>query len=45
MAARSLRRLFGRLAQLLPLEEPQRLQLLQLDDVHERLDRMLGWLP
>jgi len=34
-----------RLAQLLPLEEPQRLQLLQLDDVHERLDRMLGWLP
>lgn len=33
------------LAQLLPLEESQRLQLLQLDDVHARLDLLLGWMP
>ncbi|MBD8642170.1 LON peptidase substrate-binding domain-containing protein [Stenotrophomonas sp. CFBP 13724] len=33
------------LAQLLPLEESQRLQLLQLDDVHARLDLLLGWIP
>ena len=33
------------LAQLLPLQESQRLQLLQLDDVHARLDLLLGWLP
>lgn len=33
------------LAQLLPLEESQRLQLLQLDDPHERLQRLLGWMP
>lgn len=33
------------LAQLLPLEDRQRLQLLQLDDVHQRLDRLLGWIP
>ncbi|MCS4232729.1 hypothetical protein EDF77_0724 [Stenotrophomonas maltophilia] len=33
------------LAQLLPLEESQRLQLLQIDDVHARLDLLLGWIP
>lgn len=33
------------LAQLLPLEEAQRLQLLQIDDVHARLDLLLGWIP
>ncbi len=33
------------LAQLLPLQEGQRLQLLQLDDPHERLQRLLGWMP
>lgn len=34
-----------RLAELLPLDEPQRLALLQLDDVHQRLDLLLGWIP
>lgn len=34
-----------RLAELLPLEEQQRLQLLQLDDVHQRLELLLGWIP
>lgn len=34
-----------RLAELLPLEEAQRLQLLQTDDVHQRLDLLLGWIP
>lgn len=34
-----------RLAELLPLEETQRLQLLQLDDVHQRLEHLLGWIP
>jgi len=33
-----------RLAELLPLEERQRLQLLQVDDPHQRLDQLLGWL-
>lgn len=33
------------LAQLLPLQESQRLQLLQIDDPHERLQRLLGWMP
>lgn len=32
------------LAQLLPLEESQRLQLLQLDDPHQRLQQLLGWI-
>lgn len=32
------------LAQLLPLQDAQRLQLLQLDDPHERLQRLLGWM-
>ncbi len=34
-----------RLAELLPLEDPQRLQLLQIDDPHERLQRVLALLP
>ena len=34
-----------RLAELLPLEEEQRLQLLQIDDVHQRLQLLLGWIP
>ncbi len=34
-----------RLAELLPLEDEQRLQLLQLDDPHERLERVLALLP
>ena len=34
-----------RLAELLPLEEPQRLQLLQHDDPHQRLEDLLGWMP
>lgn len=37
-----------RLAELLPLEEPQRLQLLQLlqqDDPHQRLQDLLRWIP
>lgn len=34
-----------RLAELLPLSEEQRLQLLQEDDPHERLDHLLLWIP
>ncbi len=34
-----------RLAELLPLEEPQRLQLLQHDDPHQRLEDLLRWMP
>ncbi|MEO6169752.1 MAG: LON peptidase substrate-binding domain-containing protein [Lysobacter sp.] len=34
-----------RLAELLPLEDTQRQQLLQIDDPHERLDRLLVLLP
>lgn len=34
-----------RLAELLPLEDAQRLQLLQVDDPHERLERVLALLP
>jgi Lon protease-like protein len=34
-----------RLAELLPLGEEQRLQLLQEHDPHQRLDRMLEWIP
>lgn len=34
-----------RLAELLPLEDPQRLQLLQIDDPHQRLERVLALLP
>ena len=34
-----------RLAELLPLSEQQRLQLLQLDDPHQRLQQLLGWMP
>lgn len=34
-----------RLAELLPLQEPQRLRLLQQDDPHERLQSMLDWMP
>ena len=34
-----------RLAELLPLEDGQRLQLLQVDDPHERLERVLALLP
>ncbi|MCF7752284.1 LON peptidase substrate-binding domain-containing protein [Bacillus subtilis subsp. subtilis] len=34
-----------RLAELLPLEEPQRLQLLQHDDPHQRLQDLLTWIP
>lgn len=34
-----------RLAELLPLDEPQRLQLLQHDDPHQRLEALLGWMP
>ncbi|MFO7338780.1 MAG: LON peptidase substrate-binding domain-containing protein [Lysobacteraceae bacterium] len=33
-----------RLAELLPLTDEQRLALLQEDDPHRRLDRLLGWL-
>ena len=33
-----------RLAELLPLQESQRQALLQLDDPHARLDRMLHWI-
>lgn len=33
-----------RLAELLPLDEPQRLSLLQLDDPHRRLDLLLQWI-
>lgn len=34
-----------RLAELLPLEDEQRLVLLQEDDAHQRLDRLLTWIP
>jgi Lon protease-like protein len=34
-----------RLAELLPLENAQRQALLQTDDPHERLDRLLALLP
>ena len=34
-----------RLAELLPLQDTQRQQLLQIDDPHERLDRLLVLLP
>ena len=34
-----------RLAELLPLENTQRLQLLQVDDPHQRLERILSLLP
>ncbi|RPE75737.1 LON peptidase substrate-binding domain-containing protein [Vulcaniibacterium tengchongense] len=34
-----------RLAELLPLEPAQRQELLQLDDPHQRLDRLLALLP
>ena len=34
-----------RLAELLPLEETQRLALLQMDDPHRRLEQLLGWIP
>lgn len=34
-----------RLAEQLPLEGPQRLQLLQIDDPHQRLERVLALLP
>jgi len=34
-----------RLAELLPISQAQRQQLLQEHDPHARLDRMLGWLP
>jgi uncharacterized protein len=34
-----------KLAELMPLEESQRLQLLQRDDPHQRLDDLLGWIP
>lgn len=34
-----------RLAELLPLSEQQRLQLLQVDDVHQRLEQLLEWIP
>ena len=35
----------ARLAELLPLSEQQRLQLLQMDDPHQRLQQLLGWMP
>ena len=34
-----------RLAEMLPLEDAQRQQLLQVDDPHERMDRLLSLLP
>lgn len=34
-----------RLAELLPLEDEQRLVLLQEDDPHQRLDQLLTWIP
>ncbi|MGY1426618.1 LON peptidase substrate-binding domain-containing protein [Lysobacter sp. A289] len=34
-----------RLAEMLPLADPQRQQLLQTDDPHERLDQLLSLLP
>jgi Lon protease-like protein len=35
----------ARLAELLPLDERQRLALLQQNDPHERLEQLLGWIP
>jgi len=34
-----------RLAELLPLQDAQRLQLLQRDDPHQRLQALLDWMP
>ena len=34
-----------RLAELLPLDDEQRLALLQESDPHQRLDRLLAWIP
>lgn len=34
-----------RLAELLPLTEPRRLMLLQEDDPHARIERLLTWMP
>jgi Lon protease-like protein len=34
-----------RLAELLPLQDAQRLQLLQHDDPHQRLQALLDWMP
>jgi len=34
-----------RLAELLPLDEEQRLVLLQEDDPHRRLEQLLTWIP
>ncbi|MCW0412128.1 LON peptidase substrate-binding domain-containing protein [Xanthomonas sacchari] len=34
-----------RMAELLPLDERQRLSLLQEDDPHARLDQLLAWIP
>jgi len=34
-----------RLVEMLPLEDTQRQQLLQVDDPHERMDRLLSLLP
>ncbi|MGV8961489.1 MAG: LON peptidase substrate-binding domain-containing protein [Stenotrophomonas sp.] len=34
-----------RLAELLPLADAQRLQLLQQHDPHQRLDQLLAWIP
>jgi len=34
-----------RLAELLPLEQPERQTLLQMDDPNRRLDQLLQWLP
>ncbi len=34
-----------RLAELLPLQERQRVLLLQEDDVHQRLEHLLSWIP
>lgn len=34
-----------RLAELLPLDEEQRLSLLQQDDPHQRLEQLLLWIP
>ena len=33
-----------RLAELLPISDPQRVSLLQEDDPHRRLERLLGWV-
>ncbi|MBN6152102.1 LON peptidase substrate-binding domain-containing protein [Xanthomonas sp. AmX2] len=34
-----------RLAEMLPLDERQRLSLLQEDDPHQRLEQLLSWIP